>query len=76
MTARPRVGAAHLLACIQLRCLDKEIMTMTDTDRQSKDFPNNNNLPTSNPSLRTVLLVLAAIAAVAVTFVLFMEYGS
>jgi hypothetical protein len=50
-------------------------MMMTDTDRQSKDFPNNDNLPTSNPSLRSVLLVLALIFGAAVTLVLYMEYG-
>jgi hypothetical protein len=50
-------------------------MTMTDADRPSKDFPNNNELPTSNPSLRTVLLVLGIIVAAAVTLVLYMEYG-
>lgn len=49
---------------------------MTDTNNPSKDFPNNNDLPTSNPSLRTVLLVLGIIVAVAVTFVLYVEYGS
>jgi hypothetical protein len=49
---------------------------MTDTDNPSKKPSINDSLPTSNPSLRTVLLVFAIIAAFAVTLVLFMEYGS
>lgn len=51
-------------------------MTMTGTDNPSEGPSINDNLPTSNPSLRTVLLVLAIIVAVAGTFVLYMEYGS
>lgn len=49
---------------------------MADTGNQSKEPSINDNLPTSNPSLRSVLLVLAIIAAFAVTLVLYMEYGS
>jgi hypothetical protein len=49
---------------------------MTGTDHPSKEPSINDSLPTSNPSLRTVLLVLASIVAIAVMLVLYMEYGS
>lgn len=49
---------------------------MTGTDNSLKEASINDNLPTSNPSLRTVLLVFAIIVAIVVTGVLYMEYGS
>jgi hypothetical protein len=51
-------------------------MTMTDTDNLPKESSINDNLPNSNPSLRSVLLVLGMIVAIVVTLVLYMEYGS
>jgi hypothetical protein len=47
---------------------------MTSTDNPPKEPSINDNLPTSNPSLRTVLLFFGALVALAVILVLYMEY--
>lgn len=47
---------------------------MTSTDNSPKEPSINDNLPTSNPPLRTVLLVFGALVALAAIIVLYMEY--